>query len=113
MCYDSIVHLIITKLIWDAWNIDHIARHNVVASEVEKAMSDTNAVFLQSYKSRVLVLCRSGSRQLTVVLQPQRIKGEYYVVTARDMAKKEREHYRLKQTERKNEISLQEKKPNS
>ncbi len=95
------MQLIITKLIWDAWNIDHIARHKVVPSEVETATSDTNAVFLQGYKSRVLVLGKSGSRLLTVVLQPHRAKGEYYVVTARDMAKKERDHYRLKQTERK------------
>jgi len=73
----------------------------VVPSEVETATSDTNAVFLRGYKSRVLVLGKSVGRLLTVVLQPQRAKGEYYVVTARDMAKKEREHYRLKKIERK------------
>lgn len=84
----------ITKLIWDEWNINHISKHKVTPDEVEESLTDEHVVFLVSHTNRVLSLGSSGKRLLTVVLQQQKSKTHYYVVTARDMAIKERAIYR-------------------
>lgn len=85
----------ITKLIWDKWNTNHISKHKVTPAEAEESLTDKHVVFLVGYSNRVLSLGRSGKRLLTIVLQQQKSKTHYYVVTARDMAIKEREIYRI------------------
>lgn len=84
----------ITQLIWDDWNIEHIARHDVVPEEVERSLSDPDALFLKAKEGRVMVLGRTEKRLLTIVLNAQETNGVYYVITARDMSKKERALYR-------------------
>ncbi|MDA0245132.1 MAG: hypothetical protein OT477_17070 [Chloroflexi bacterium] len=89
--------LIITHLIWDDWNVAHIARHDVLPEQVEESISDEHAVFLQPKQNRLMVLGRSGSRLIATILNAQETSGVYYVITARDMAKKERNLYRTQQ----------------
>lgn len=88
------IKIIITQLIWDDWNIDHIARHDVAPEEVELSFSDPDAIFLQAKQGRVMILGRANKRLITTVLNAQEIRGLYYVITARDMSKKERAFYR-------------------
>ena len=88
--------IIINTLIWDDWNIEHIARHNVTPEEVENALADENAVYLKAKQGRVMVLGRAGKRLLATVLNQQETPEEFYVITARDMSKKERAYYRAK-----------------
>jgi len=83
----------IEKLIWDEWNIRHIARHDVSVDEVREALSDDKVVYLPTYNDRTLSLGRSGRRLLSIILSEE-VKGGYYVVTARDMSEKERKVYR-------------------
>lgn len=83
----------IKVLVWDEWNVEHIARHKVNPSEVEKAIKDKERKVLQTYQGRLLILGRVERRLLTVILAPED-EGKYYVVTARDMSKKERKFYR-------------------
>lgn len=83
----------IKELIWDSWNVEHIARHDITPKEVEIALRDRKRKALRTYGGRLLILGRSGKKLLTVVLAPEE-KEKYYVVTARDMSKKEREFYR-------------------
>lgn len=87
---------IITQLLWDEWNIDHIARHNVVPAEVRTALSDPDAVFIKAKQVRVMILGRADTRLLATVLNEQEASGVYYVITARDMSKKERTFYRVR-----------------
>jgi uncharacterized protein len=94
------IEVIITQLLWDEWNTDHIARHNVVPAEVETALSDLNAVFIKAKQSRVMVLGRADARLLAVVLNEQETTGVHYVITARDMSKKERAFYRTRKENR-------------
>lgn len=79
-------------LIWDLWNVKHVARRNVAPAEVEAALRDGKRKILETYGERLVILGGSGKRLLAVVLAP---KGgqKYYVVTARDMSKKERRFY--------------------
>jgi hypothetical protein len=88
------VEITITQLIWDDWNIEHIARHDVTPEEVERSLSDPDALFLKAKEGRVMVLGRTEKRLLTVVLNAQETNDVYYVITARDMSKKERTFYR-------------------
>lgn len=85
--------ILITKLIWDSWNTNHIAKHNVSVQEVEIALSDPKAVFLGTYNNRIMALGRAKKRLLAVVMSKNE-KNAYYVVSARDMADKERKIYR-------------------
>lgn len=89
----------IDHLLWDDWNIAHIARHDVTPEQVE-AVCQGDVLALQSYAGRLIVLGRDTADDiLAVVLSPQREEGVYYVVTARPASKKERRYYRQQKGE--------------
>ena len=83
----------IEDLIWDSWNREHITKHDVSLSEVEQALGDSGKKVLKTYASRLLVLAAVEKRFLTIVLAPKSGR-KFYVVTARDMSRKERRFYR-------------------
>jgi uncharacterized DUF497 family protein len=78
----------VSQLIWDRWNTEHIKKHNVTKAEVEKAVANAKTHMLVK-QGRILLIGRVGKRILSVILN-QEEKHSYYVVTARDAAKKER-----------------------
>jgi uncharacterized DUF497 family protein len=83
----------VARLIWDAWNEAHIARHQVVFEEVEEVCHG-RPIVSQTYGGRLRVVGpTAGHRILTVILAPQ---GEdiHYGVTARPADRKERHLYR-------------------
>ena len=88
------VELLVKRLVWDEWNSEHIARHAVLPNEVEQALKDKFCIFLRAKQNRYIALGQSDARLITVVLASTPKSGSYYVVTARDMAKKERRFYR-------------------
>jgi len=89
------VEVVVAELIWDDWNIDHIlTRHNVTPDEVYESLGDPHLVFIKAKAGRVMSLGRAGKRLISTVLQPQDDPTIHYVVTARDMARKERRLYR-------------------
>jgi uncharacterized DUF497 family protein len=79
-------------LVWDDFNLVHIGTHDVTQQEVEEALSG-KVIVLPGHHNRLLVLgCTDQERLLTVVLD--RLSDLVaYVVTARQMSKKEREFY--------------------
>lgn len=86
--------ILITRLIWDDWNMNHIAPHGVTPREVEEACHSEHLSW-QSYNDRlVLIGITNAPKILAVVLAPQADEGVYYVVTARIAHKKERQLYR-------------------
>ncbi len=86
----------IGQLLWDAWNMAHIARHAVTPQEVEEACNQ-QAHVSQTYDQRLRVIGATGQgRVLTLILAPKE-DTRYYPVTARPASRKERqlfEHYR-------------------
>jgi len=85
--------LFIRRLIWDTWNVAHIARHQVVPEEVEEVCHG-DPVVQEGKKGRSLVFGPTGAgRMLTVVLDPTETSGVYYVVTAHPASRKERGIY--------------------
>jgi uncharacterized DUF497 family protein len=83
----------IDLLIWDSWNVAHIARHEVIPIEVEEVCQGEPKVE-EGYKARLqLVGPTKAERVLAVILEPLE-PGLYYPITARDASRKERERYR-------------------
>lgn len=89
----------VKQLIWDEWNVRHIAQHSVTPQEVELSLSDKFLVFIKGHSNRIMSLGRAGKRLITTVLEPKDNKT-YYIVSARDMAKKERAIYRREKTQK-------------
>lgn len=86
--------MVIKRLIWEEWNIAHIARHNVKPEEVDQACHGKTVV-QTGKKGRVLVYGLTQlDRMITVVLDAEPEEGVYYPVTARTSSKKERTIYR-------------------
>ena len=83
----------ISRLIWDEWNVAHIARHNVIPQEVEEACQGTYISY-ESYDQRFEVIgATQHGRILTLILDPEPEQGVYYVVTAHTAGKKDRALY--------------------
>jgi uncharacterized DUF497 family protein len=86
--------VVVERLVWDAWNIAHIARHDVTPDEVEEVcQGEFWSSETHSGRLRIVGPAASGNL-LTVILAPQQEQGAYYVVTARPASRKERRGYR-------------------
>ncbi|OGG26014.1 hypothetical protein A2960_05670 [Candidatus Gottesmanbacteria bacterium RIFCSPLOWO2_01_FULL_39_12b] len=80
--------IVIKKLIFDAYNLEHIRKHNV--SEMEVIEAGKRIIFhKKSYKSRYLAVGRVNRRLIALAIRRVNT-GEYYLVTARDAGKNER-----------------------
>ncbi|MEZ4667875.1 MAG: BrnT family toxin [Anaerolineae bacterium] len=88
-----LVMVVVKKLIWDNWNVAHIARHQVTQEEVEEVCQG-EVVVLDAKKGRLMVAgLTTANRFISVVLDPELQEGVYYPVTARSSSRKERRHY--------------------
>ena len=85
--------IVIKRLMWDEWNIAHIARHDVIPEEVEEVCKGVYTSY-QSYDGRYELIGATGQgRILLIVLDPELNEGEYYVVTAHTANRKDRAVY--------------------
>ncbi len=83
----------IKKLVWDEWNIKHIARHDVIPEEVEQ-VAHGNVLVQQGKKGRMaLVGSTDSGRILRVILDPEG-KDIYYPVTAHTASRKDSNLYK-------------------
>ncbi len=89
----------IDELIWDDWNIKHIARHDVSEQEVEQVCEPGQHLARRATKTdygltryRVYGQSYSG-RYLFIVLDRVR-NHKFYVVTARDMTEREKQAFK-------------------
>lgn len=80
--------IVIKKLVWDAYNIEHIKKHNVTVDEAEEAVKNFVS-HKKGERGRYIAIGRSGSRLISLIVRRESI-GVYYLVTARDSSKKER-----------------------
>jgi len=88
--------IVIRRLIWNDWNIDHIARHKVTPDEVEEVCHG-DTIQWETYAGRLMIIGMTiADRCLAVVLAP-RGKGLYFPVTARPADHKEKRLYKERQ----------------
>ena len=80
--------LVIKSLIWDDWNVAHIARHDVLPNEVEEVCAG-NRIEREAYRQRIfLVGTTKTGRILTVILEPREEQGVYRPITAYEASKR-------------------------
>lgn len=88
------LQVVIRKLIWDEWNVEHISRHHVVPSEVEE-VKQSDPLVQEGNAGRVVIIGQTkAGRFLEVVLDPENAAGDYYVVTAHTASRKDRTLYK-------------------
>ena len=84
-------------LLWDDYNIAHIADHKIEPSEVHEVVFAEATVFAidDSHRRGRLIAqgATSAGRMILVVLEEPTSTGESYVVTARPMTDRERQAY--------------------
>jgi uncharacterized protein len=90
----SMMSVNIQQLEWDTHNIGHIARHDVIPSEVEEVCE--NEVALRDGRNDYLILIGKthAGRMLKIVLE-QKAQSIWRVATAHDASRKERRYYQV------------------
>ena len=86
----------VRRLIWDTFNVPHIARHDVTPDEVEEVCHGAH-VDLQSYQRRLVVIGPTEAGRMLAVVLDHVGHGVYYPVTARPASRKERQYYQEQQ----------------
>lgn len=86
--------MIIRKLIWDEWNIDHIARHNVRPEEVEEVCLESKILINKSGKGKVRVIGQTQVGKYITIFLADRGKGNFYPISGRDCALKEKKLFK-------------------
>ncbi|MGD9129286.1 MAG: hypothetical protein PVJ09_02255 [Candidatus Woesebacteria bacterium] len=85
----KIAKIYVERLIWDSWNSKHINKHKVILAEIEDACHH-HLLVLETYEKRLIILGKTEKDRLLAIVLVRKINQSYYVVTARDMSKKER-----------------------
>lgn len=80
--------IIIKKLIWDDYNVEHVKKHKVTVREVED-LARNMVAHKKAKKGRYLMIGRVGTRILSAVIN-RKGSGIYYPISARDSDKDER-----------------------
>lgn len=80
------------KIVWDEWNIKHIKKHQVEKKEVEQAYT-SKVVKRRTYLNRILILGKTNKGRFLTIVVSQEKQRKLYVVSARDMSRKERKYY--------------------
>ena len=86
-------------LIWDDWNVDHIAEHGVEPEEVEQICQHgphlaRRAGITRYGLPRYYVYGQTTSGRYLFIVLDREHKAIFYVVTARDMTSAEKRMYR-------------------
>jgi hypothetical protein len=82
------------SFIWDAWNTDHIAFHDVAPGDVEEVAFNQPRFFAprQGYETLTMVGPNLDGRYLYVAMLEQD-RGSWYTVTAYWLERRRGEHY--------------------
>ena len=75
--------LVVRRLIWDPWNVAHIARHQVTPDEVEEVCHGDPIVQVGKQGRSLVFGPTQAGRMLAIVLDPETGEGVYYPETAR------------------------------
>lgn len=85
---------LIEKLTWNKWNIEHIKKHKVTKTEIDWVYKTRN-IKVQSHTNRVIILGKTKERRLLSIVVSYTNPEKPYVVSARDMSRKEKRIYDL------------------
>jgi len=72
----------VRKLIWDSWNISHIARHKVIPDEVEAVCHNEPLVLRGQQKNRLVIIGSTEEKVVLTIILESKGTGIYYPITA-------------------------------
>lgn len=79
----------IKSLEWDAFNVSHIAKHDVTVDEVEEVcMSKPH--FTEAKSNRLRAIGETSEHRVLTIILADKGNGGYYTVSARSASRKER-----------------------
>ncbi|OGH20299.1 MAG: hypothetical protein A3D74_04100 [Candidatus Levybacteria bacterium RIFCSPHIGHO2_02_FULL_37_13] len=84
----------IQNLIWDEWNVGHIARHNVKPEEVEEVCGSRKIFTSKVRGQKKRIIGRTLSGRYLAIFLADKGENDYYIVTARDITVKEKKYYK-------------------
>ena len=85
--------IVIRRLLWDTWNISHIARHGVIPDEVEYVCQHNPLVIRGKIRKRVVLVGVTMEKRLLGVVLENHGEGKYYPLTAYDALTEDRVLY--------------------
>ena len=89
--------LIIRKLVWDTWNINHITRHHITPDEVEAICHGEPVVLRGQQKNRFVLIGQAEEKRILGVVLEARGRGKYYPITAYEATASDAKlYYRLR-----------------
>ena len=68
-------------LIWDEWNVDHIACHGVAPKQVEEVCHGKHVV-RETYGGRLMIIGQTEDKKLLAMVLAPKDKSKYYLITA-------------------------------
>lgn len=74
--------IFVRKLIWDSWNVQHIARHKITPEEVEKVCHNEPLVLRGQQKNRLVLIGQTEEALLITIILEANGRGKYYPITA-------------------------------
>lgn len=80
--------IVIKRLVWDSYNVEHIKKHGVTKEEIENAVKLIR-YHKHTHNQRYLVVCEGDKRLVTIIIARKSF-NTYYVVSARIAKKSER-----------------------
>ena len=90
--------LAITRLRWDTWNVEHIARHSVTPREVEEACAG-RFIARATHSGLLLLIGLTRAERVLAVVLAQVEAATWYAITARPASRKERLLYEAERGE--------------
>src|SRR5579864_979402 len=83
----------VKKLIWDDWNVAHIAKHDISPMEVEEVCNN-DPVERTGYEERLFIIGKTNAgRLLTVILDRTDQQGVYYPRTSYKASQRSKQDY--------------------
>jgi len=74
--------IFVRKLIWDTWNIHHIAKHHIVPDEVEEICQGSPLILQGQQKKRLVLIGLTEAEIILTVVLESKGHGVYYPITA-------------------------------
>lgn len=82
----------INRVIWEDWNINHIAKHKVTQAEVEEVLHN-KFIVRPTYRDRLLLIGKTENGRLISTVVHEDDKDTYYIITSRDATVSETRDY--------------------
>lgn len=72
----------VRRLIWDSWNLRHVARHHITPDEVEEVCHGYPLILRGQQKNRLVIIGLTKERRILAIVLESKGRGAYYPITS-------------------------------